>query len=81
MKTLGDVEDTVLEIIESIDHALESISGRDTMPTVVVLNNLLDARVVAQRLLDIDLKNVVSASEGETDDETAVELRVRRPEL
>lgn len=81
MKTLGDVEDTVLEIIESIDHALESIGGRDTMPTVVVLNNLLDARVVAQRLLDIDLKNVVSMSEGETDDETAVELRVRRPEL
>lgn len=81
MKTLGDVEDTVLEIIESIDHALESIGNRDTMPTIVVLNNLLDARVVAQRLLDVDLKNVVSTSEGETNDETAVELRVQRPEL
>lgn len=68
--TLEQVETLLIELVEIIDSALSKTGRRDTVPTGVIVNDLLDARSTARRLLGIELKTVISTSEEATEPET-----------
>lgn len=63
---VSDVETLLLELVEIIDNALGATGSRDTVATSEIVNHLLDARVFARRLLDVDLKNVGLQHEEDT---------------
>lgn len=65
---LEQVETLLIELIEIIDSALSKTGRRDTVPTGMIVNDLLDARLKADKIIEFDLKNVICNHEQLTRD-------------
>lgn len=65
---IEQVETLLIELIEIIDAALSKTGRRDTVPTGKIVNDLLDARLKADKIIEFDLKNVICNHEQLTRD-------------